>query len=69
MFISKILDVLISLKLINLNESHSYEMLKSFSKASEMNEDAGAYFEITKDVRTDQFVAVKRTPDIKVFKV
>jgi AAA15 family ATPase/GTPase len=45
--------------------THSYEMIKSFSEAaSEMNDDVGAYFEFTKDVRTDQFVAVKRTADI-----
>jgi len=45
--------------------THSYEMIKSFSvAASEINDDVGAYFEFTKDTRTDQFLAVKRTADV-----
>ncbi|ETR67366.1 MAG: ATPase-like protein [Candidatus Magnetoglobus multicellularis str. Araruama] len=45
--------------------THSYEMIKSFSEAiSDVKDDVGSYFEITRDIRTDQIVAVKRTVDI-----
>ena len=41
--------------------THSYEMIKSFSEvAHKAKENIGTYFEIARDIRTDQIVGIKR---------
>lgn len=45
--------------------THSFEMIKSFAEAAhEMKDDVGAYFEITRNIRTNRIVGVKREIEI-----